>query len=103
MESVGLSEKAKTDQKSPNNVTAQDKNGQNTKMEDADGRTRELQSFFGRRRPKWEKPLARGSLMRPQAPPMRRRVVATREIETRACGRMGYLLSEIFPPVGKSS
>ena len=41
MEGVGLSEKAKTYQKSQNKMTARDKNGQNTKMEDADGRTRD--------------------------------------------------------------
>ena len=64
MEGVGLLEKGKTNQKSPEKRTAGDKKGQNTKMEASDGRTRELRSFVGGRQPKWEKPMAGGSLTR---------------------------------------
>ena len=34
---------------------------------------------------------------------MRRGLVVAMERETYACGRMGYLLPEIFPPVGRSN
>ena len=102
MEGIGLPEKAKIDKKSLEKRTAGDKNRQNTKMEASDGRTRELRSSVGGRRPKWEKPVAGGSLTCPHAPPTRLRMVAVAERETHACGRGCYLLSMIFPPVGRS-
>ena len=49
MEGVGLSEKAKTDQKSPVKRIVRDENGKNTNMEASDGRSRELRSFVGER------------------------------------------------------
>ena len=69
MEGVGLPEKAKTNQKSSEKRTVGDKNGQNTKMEASDGRSKELRSSVEGRQTKWENPVARGSLMRPHAPP----------------------------------
>ena len=101
MEGVGLSEKAKTDQKSPKKRTVGDKKGQNTKMEASDGRTRELRSSVDRRQPEWEKSMAGGSLTCPHAPPGCRRVVAAAERETCACGCVVYLMLEIFSLVGR--
>ena len=46
-----------------------DENGQNTQMEASDGRTRELGSFVDERQAQWEKPVARGSVMRPHVQP----------------------------------
>ena len=71
MEGVGLPKKAKTNPKSSKKRTTRDKKGQNTKMQASYGRTRELRRTFSRRKPKWEKPVAEGSLTR-------RRVVAGR-------------------------
>ena len=72
MEGVRLPEKAKTNQKSLEKRTTRDKNGQNTKIEASDGRTRELQSFVGKRRARWEKSVAGGSLKHLHAPLTRR-------------------------------
>ena len=47
--------------------------------------------------------MAEGSLTRPHTPPTHQHVVAAAEREIRACGRVGYLLSENFPLVGRSS
>ena len=64
MEGVRLSEKAKTDRKSPEKRTIGDKNGQNTKMEASDGRTKELRSSVIGRQARRENPVARGPFTR---------------------------------------
>ena len=53
MEDVGLSERAETNQNSPEKTTAGETTGQNTKLEASDGRYKELRSSVGGRRAKW--------------------------------------------------
>ena len=53
MENVGLSERAETNQNSPEKTIAGERTGQNTKLEALDGRYMELRSSVGGRRARW--------------------------------------------------
>ena len=70
-------------------------------MQTSNGETKGLEVTIGEGQPDWEKGLAKMPVTHRCMPPTGRRVVVAAKRKTRACGRVGVLMPEMFPPVGR--